>query len=305
MALIASMLGACTWTTSTPTDAGLDASRALDVGMDAASDERLDAWARDAPALPDTLLDGGLDGAGLDGAGLDGAGLDGAGLDGASLDTWEPLDAPIPHLVDVNLDAPLGRPDAGDVGPIDAGITRTLETSSSPSATPIAPFSTCSVSTYVDAISGAEHRVPCDDIAYPFHPPSSGPHFSQWASFLSYDAPVPWGFLVHAMEHGAVVLAYHCELPSDCDAVRAEYASIVTDQPLDPLCRDEDWRARVIVVPDPALEVPIAAVAWGHVYEATCLDPASLRAFVTAHYDMATEHLCAAGVDLSPTGWCP
>ena len=38
------------------------------------------------------------------------------------------------HLVDVNLDAPLGRPDAGDVGPIDAGITRTLETSSSPSA---------------------------------------------------------------------------------------------------------------------------------------------------------------------------
>ena len=157
----------------------------------------------------------------------------------------------------------------------------------------------------MDTISGAEHRTPCSDVAYPFYPPSSGPHFSQWASFNTYSAPVPWGFLVHSMEHGAVVLAYNCSVASDCDAVRAEFASIIADRGLDPLCRDEDWASRIIVVPDPTLTVPIAAVAWRNVYRATCLDPVSLRAFVNAHYAMASENLCVPGVDLSAGVWCP
>ena len=110
---------------------------------------------------------------------------------------------------------------------------------------------------------------------------------------------------MHSLEHGAVILLYNCATATDCDAVRAEFASIITDHGLDPLCRDEDWSSRIIVVPDPTLSVPIAAVAWRNVYQATCLDSPSLRSFVDAHYGMATESLCLPGVDFSASAWCP
>jgi|GEM_PF-903549 len=194
---------------------------------------------------------------------------------------------------------------ATDAGPVDAAITRVNDSVTNPPATPIPPFATCTVTTSVDTISGAEHRTPCTDIAYPFYPPSAGPHFSQWASFNTYSAPIPWGFLVHSLEHGALVLLYNCATATDCDAVRAEFASIITDRGVDPICRDEDWSSRIIVVPDPTLSVPIAAVAWRNVYQATCLDSASLRAFVDAHYGMASESVCFPGVDFSASTWCP
>ncbi len=212
---------------------------------------------------------------------------------------------------DVDAEADASEPDAGDaaspedVGPVDGGILRTDDPPSHPAASPIAPFATCTVTTASDLIEGAEHRVPCDPIDYPFHPPSSGPHYSEWAAFQTYTAPVPWGFLVHAMEHGAVILAYHCANDTDCDPVRAEYAALAAARGLDDVCRDEDTPQRIIVVPDPMLTVPIAATAWGHVYTATCLDPPSLRAFVDAHYSMSPENFCFPGVDLSATGWCP
>src|SRR5204862_402530 len=83
------------------------------------------------------------------------------------------------------------------------------------------------VDAFTDTIEGAEHRNPCEEIPYPAHPPSAGPHYYIWASFLTYASPVPWPFLVHSLEHGAVVLAYHCENDADCDAVRTEFASII------------------------------------------------------------------------------
>ena len=214
-------------------------------------------------------------------------------LDGAMDASDAPSDAP-------PLDAPLE-----DAGPVDGAIVRTADPPTHPLAVPIAPFTECAVTTATDVISGAEHLVPCAPIAYPFLPPSSGPHYGSWAAFHTYAAPVPWGYLVHAMEHGAVILAYHCAADVDCDPVRTEFAAIITDRGLDPVCRAEDTPQRIIVVPDPTLAVPIAAVAWRNVYTATCLDPVSLRAFVEAHYAMSPENFCFPGVDLSATSWCP
>lgn len=172
-----------------------------------------------------------------------------------------------------------------------------------PDAPPIAPFDECTVTTAREPAASAEHRTPCSEIDYPTHPPSAGPHYSQWAAFRTYDAPVPWGFLVHALEHGAVVIAYRCDEP--CPEIESELAAIVAERAPDPLCRVEDAPTRLIVVPDPTLVEPIAAVAWEHVYTATCLDPPSLRAFLDAHYGRGPEDLCIAGVDRSATGWCP
>ena len=208
-------------------------------------------------------LDAGTDANDLDAHDLDAHDLDAHDLDASDLDA---------HDVDAN-DAfvPI------DIGPFDAAITRTSDPPTHPSATPIAPFTTCTVTTFTDTIEGAEHRTPCEAIPYPYYPPSAGPHYSIWASFQTYDAPVPWGFLVHDLEHGALVLAYHCANDADCNPVRTEMASIVAARGLDPVCRLDDTNTRFIVVSVPDLPVPIAAIAWRHVYEASCLDPASLR----------------------------
>ena len=192
---------------------------------------------------------------------------------------------------------------AASCAPAPSGL-RMNETTTHPAAPPLAPFDACTVFTAHEPAAGADHRTPCSVIDYPFLPPSGGPHYSSWASFLAYDAPVPWGFLVHSLEHGAVVLAYDPGIV-EADAVRAVFEEIATAQGIDDRCRDEAWPNRIIIVPDPELDWPIAVRAWEQVYDATCLDRPSIEAFIAAHYAQAPENFCFAGVDLSSTGWCP
>lgn len=178
------------------------------------------------------------------------------------------------------------------------GLMDVMETH--PDAPPIAPATECTVTTGSATVTDRSHLDPCSPVDYPLNPPVGGPHYNVWASFDTYDAPVPWGFLVHSMEHGAVVLAHNCA--DECPEVLAAFERIRTSVD-DPLCRDHDNGSRVIIVPDPELEVPIAAVAWEHVYLAGCLDEPSLQAFVDAHYGHGPEQLCVPGV--VPPSSCP
>ena len=179
---------------------------------------------------------------------------------------------------------------------------RTDEVITHPDAPPIAPFDECTVYTAREPSESANHVAPCTTLRYEL-PATGGPHYSQWAAFGTYEAPVPWGFLVHAMEHGAVVVAYRCEAGPACDAIEGELAAIVASRPADPLCRG-DAPLRYVLAPAPDLEWPIAVLAWEHLYTATCLDRPSIEAFFDAHYGRAPEDTCADGVDLSATSWC-
>lgn len=180
----------------------------------------------------------------------------------------------------------------------DGGLVDVVE--SRPDLPPIAPATECVVITGRDPAEGADHVDTCSDVGYALHPPAAGSHYGQWADFATYDSPVPWGFLVHSLEHGAVILARSCDA-SACPEVVAAFEQIHASTG-DPLCRDHANANRIITVFDPSIDVPIAAVAWGHVYRATCLDTASLSAFVTAHYAQAPENLCFAG---NPSPTCP
>jgi hypothetical protein len=169
-----------------------------------------------------------------------------------------------------------------------------------PDAEPIAPALECVVATGRDPAFLRDHLPACSAVDYVPHPPAAGPHYAVWADFARYDAPIPWGFLVHAMEHGAVVLVRSCDADACPEVVDAfERIHEATD---DPACREHPNGNRVIRVYDPSVEVPVAAVAWGHVYRATCLDEASLRSFVRDHYAQAPENLCVPG-EVAPV--CP
>jgi len=196
-------------------------------------------------------------------------------------------------------ESPGGGGGGGDGGG-GGGLVNIVETH--PDAEPIVPATDCTVTTGDASELSAMHVTPCAEVTFATAPPCTGTHYSAWADFGVYDAPVPWGFLVHSMEHGAVVMAYGCG--DSCPDVVAAMESMVAEFPDDPACTGGDPH-RLIVVPDPTLEVPIAAAAWGRVYRATCLDPSSLEEFVTLHYANSPENLCAPGRDDSATGWCP
>ncbi len=191
-----------------------------------------------------------------------------------------------------------GEPPVTTLG--DGGLTGVVETR--PDAAPIAPATECVVTTGAAlTLEPATHLTPCTDVHYDTSPPCEGAHYSSWAAFGVYSAPVPWGYLVHSMEHGSVVIEYACG--ADCPELPARLRALYDSYPADPLCVGTSAPNRLIVVPAPDLDVPIAASAWGQVYRATCLDEPSLRAFIDAHYAHGPENICPAGVDDSP-GWC-
>lgn len=184
----------------------------------------------------------------------------------------------------------------------DAGLHSVVITH--PVQPPLPPATSCEVAVGQAPAGGAAHVALCSPLGFDTRPPSHGDHYPIWADFKSYDAPVPWGHLVHDLEHGAVVIAYRCD--AACPDLVAALTGLIADRPADPLCTGTRARNRMILVPDPTLDVPLAAVAWGHVYRSSCLDRPSLGAFIDAHYGHAPEDLCAGGADGSQgAGWCP
>lgn len=178
--------------------------------------------------------------------------------------------------------------DASDLDVFDAGFE----------ATTTMPDAACNVVVQTYAPDPANHVPEGTPITYSTNPPSSGSHYPIWANFLEYNAPVADGYLVHSLEHGAVLLTYDCD-PNACsppagvlEALRAVRNAV----PTDPLC-DPAIRVRVILAPRPANDVPVAASAWGATYKADCVDAPSLSKFITDFYAKTAENFCSPGMN--------
>ncbi|MBX3186594.1 MAG: DUF3105 domain-containing protein [Labilithrix sp.] len=172
----------------------------------------------------------------------------------------------------------------------DAGVDRRL-------AQPfVPPNASCPVVIESPAILESPHVPEGTVITYNSNPPSSGPHYPVWAQFQEFDKPIDHGYLVHSMEHGAVVLLYKCQSPTEAACVQnVEALRKVRDAvKADPLCVDP-VRARVILAPDPRIDRPVAAAAWGWTYKADCVDAPTLGAFIAENYAIGPENFCSPG----------
>jgi hypothetical protein len=133
------------------------------------------------------------------------------------------------------------------------------------------------------------------------NPPSSGAHFPVWAAFQEFSAPVPRGYYVHDLEHGAVVFLYNCALVEGgadggaCQTLREGLRQVSASLPDDPLCSG-GVRVRTVISPDPLLTSPVAAAAWGFTWRADCVDLPLLKTFASTHYEHSPENECANGV---------
>ncbi|MAQ15749.1 MAG: hypothetical protein CMN30_13265 [Sandaracinus sp.] len=193
--------------------------------------------------------------------------------------------------------------DSSPSTPLDGSVRVDIE-ETRPGAPPIGPATECVVRTWSEPARAQDHRAVCSAIDYASLPPASGPHFSVWADFATYGDEVPWGYLVHSLEHGAIFLGYDC--PEGCPEVLDAFAAVIEAHGDDPLCATHPSAdARFIVAPVSGLDAPVVALAWEYAYTATCVDDASLSAFVEDHYGLAPEDLCNPGAAVTEGDWCP
>lgn len=148
---------------------------------------------------------------------------------------------------------------------------------------------------------GANHVVSCSNACYGTMPPSSGNHYPSWPAYKAYAQPVPWGFLVHGLEHGSIIVTYNC--PCDCPDEVAAATAWIAKLPADENCTGAP-PPRIVLAPDPTLDVRWAASAWGWTLRAAAFDPAAFQAFFSAHYDRGGESICGGLADGSVAGWC-
>lgn len=103
-------------------------------------------------------------------------------------------------------------------------------------------------------------------------PPAGGVHHPTWLNCGVYRDPVDLEHAIHSLEHGAVWLAYHPDLPDDQVAILENYGDSYT-----------------LVAPYPDLESPIVATAWGARLQLEEVPDDNLERFLTRYKGQGPE----------------
>lgn len=161
----------------------------------------------------------------------------------------------------------------------------------------------CSVEVASHALDSPIHVTECSAIEYSTNPPASGRHYPVWAFYQSYDFPVPRGYWVHSLEHGAVVITYNC--PEGCPDEVARAKTFIDSLPVDPRCVPYDVDRQVILTPDPLLDTRWAMSSWGHTLRADCIDEEAFRDFYESNVAHGPEDICGGGAALTEAALPP
>ena len=132
------------------------------------------------------------------------------------------------------------------------------------------------------------HVQPPMQITYNHNPPTSGCHYNlgygtaplQTGAYNQVIAPEYW---VHNLEHGYIAVLYNC--PSGCDTqfqqLRTWYHGLSPDPNF--------GYAKVIIVPDPNMPVPFAAVSWDWYDPIPVFSIAEVQKFYANHVGQPPE----------------
>jgi len=110
----------------------------------------------------------------------------------------------------------------------------------------------------------------------PTLPPAGGPHYTNPASTGVFEQPVDGGYVIHALEHGVVWLAYSADL---IDAEGLEGLRTLA----------EAYSNDVILSPRPANDVPLYVVSWERRLEVAPDDTDLLRRFIETNRNRSPE----------------
>jgi hypothetical protein len=117
------------------------------------------------------------------------------------------------------------------------------------------------------------------DPTYRVNPPAGGDHVATAAPADVYtlENRPPDGEIVHAMEHGYVVLWYRTGLPKP-EVNQVEGVA-------------SDYSVDTLVVPRDDLPVPVAATAWGQRLLCQRVEPGPLTSFIKAYRNKGPERI--------------
>ena len=136
---------------------------------------------------------------------------------------------------------------------------------------------------------GRNHVTPGAVIVYKHYPPTSGTHYYIWAPLGVYPAPtfphpLPEGYWVHNLEHGAIVILYNC--PKGCPALAAQLAGLLHTLP-----NDKHGQVKLIVTPYAHMSHRIAILAWRWIDQMAAFDKTRLTAFYRIHINKGPEDI--------------
>jgi hypothetical protein len=117
---------------------------------------------------------------------------------------------------------------------------------------------------------GRDHIWPDHPVEYKTMPPTSGPHFPDPTAPGFYTTRPAFGYLVHSLEHGSVVVYYD---PSQLtpEIERSLKAFIKANS---------DPEVGIVAVPDADFEYPFILTAWDKMLQLNKYDPQVVRAFL-------------------------
>lgn len=118
---------------------------------------------------------------------------------------------------------------------------------------------------------GTEHE------AYNSNPPTSGPHYEQWAPWGIYDEKLPDEQLIHNLEHGGIWISYR---DKDNQELIGNLKSIA-----------DDYSLKVALTYRPENDAPIAAAAWGRLMKLEAFDEKQIRNFIKAYINRGPEQV--------------
>lgn len=143
--------------------------------------------------------------------------------------------------------------------------------------------------TKIASAAGANHD---DQLQIPFGglPPMGGPHASQWQTCGIYTEPVVLPqYAIHSMEHGAVWITYHPDLPT---AEIATLQNVVRGQP------------ELLLSPYPDQESPIVLTVWDRQLLLDAADDKRIETFIARYRNRTGPEAsapCAGGIG-TPAG---
>ena len=125
---------------------------------------------------------------------------------------------------------------------------------------------------------GRTHLSPGESYAYGSRFPTSGPHDPTWTRSGVYDQPQPPTQLVHALEHGNIVIYYDQPGPKAIARFEA-WADLY----------DGQWSG-LVVTPEAGLGQAVVLTAWTRRLELDSFDPAAAAAFIDAYRGRGPEN---------------
>lgn len=120
---------------------------------------------------------------------------------------------------------------------------------------------------------GREHVPVGTAVEYNSNPPTSGPHHGEWTRAGVYDVAPADGNLIHALEHGYVIISYRDKELKD-PLVKLSKALGVS---------------KLIVTPRENLDVPMALTAWTRILKLPSVDETLIRDFVDSFRNAGPE----------------